>query len=120
MAVQTPVVPPVVPAGNPAYAAVGASDTIPVGSTGKYLLIVKNAGGSADVVVVDDPTSGTGPPGAATPMNPDLSHSVPATTGERHFLLSAERFRDINGNINITHSFQTSVTCIVYGPLNAI
>lgn len=119
MAVHNPVVPPVLPVGNPAYAAVGASDTIPVGTTGKYLLIVKGGAG-ADTMVIDDPTSGTGPAGAVTPGNPDLSHSIPATTGERHFLISAERFRDVNGNINITHSAPTGVTCIVYGPLNAL
>jgi hypothetical protein len=120
MAVQTPVLPVPNPAGAPAYAAVASADTIPVGSGGKYLLIVKNAGGSPDSVVVDDPTSGTGPVGSTTPGNPDLTVSVPATTGERHILLVADRHRDVNGNINITHSFVTSVTCIVYGPLNAL
>ena len=119
MAVQTPVVPSYAPAGAPSYAAVGASDTVPVGATGKYLMIVKNAGGSADSMVVDDPTSQS-PVGSTTPLNPDITVSVPATTGERHVLLDAARLRDVNGNINITHSFTTSVTCIVYGPLNAL
>jgi hypothetical protein len=116
MATISPILPPEAPAGAPAYSAVAASDSFPVAPTGRYLLIVKNAGGSPDVVVVDDPTSGTGPAGAATPMNPDLSHSVPATTGERHFLLNAQRHRNVNGNIDVTHSFITTVTCIMYGP----
>jgi hypothetical protein len=116
MAVQTPVRPPANPAGAPAYAAVAASDTIPVGADGRYLLIVKNAGGSPDTVAVVDPTS-QAPEGASfTGGNPNISHSVPATTGERHFLLDARRHRDVNGNIVVTHSFVTSVTCIVYGP----
>jgi hypothetical protein len=42
--------------------------------------------------------------------------SVPITTGERHILLAASRFRDSTGNIGLTHSFTTSVTCLVYGP----
>jgi hypothetical protein len=117
VATQTPVLPVVNPAGAPSFAAVGASDTIPVNPGGKYLLIVKNAGGSADSVVIDDPTSGTGPAGATTATNPDVTVSVPATTGERHFYLDANRFRDSTGVINLTHSFTTSVTCIVYGPL---
>jgi hypothetical protein len=117
MAVQTPVLPVVNPAGAPAYAAAGSADTIPVSPTGRYLLIIKNAGGSPDSVVIDDPTSGAGPTGATTATNPDVTVSVPATTGERHFLLDANRFRDAAGVINLTHSFTTSVTCIVYGPL---
>lgn len=115
MAVQTPVLPVVSPAGAPAYTAVGASDTIPVNPTGLYLLIVKNAGGTADNVVIDDPTS-VGAVGATGVQNPDVTVTVPITTGERHILLDARRFRDVNGNINLTHSFTTSVTCLVYGP----
>jgi hypothetical protein len=115
VAVQTPVRPVVNPAGAPPYAAVGASDTIPVAPTGKYLLIVKNAGGSPDNMVIDDPTT-PGAVGATAVQNPDVSTTIPATTGERHFELEAQRFRDVNGNINVTHSFTTTVTCIVYGP----
>jgi hypothetical protein len=113
MAVHTPAIPAV--KSTPAPTAVGAADTIPVGSSGRYLVIIKNGGGTPDNVVIDDPTSQS-PPGSTTALNPDLTESVPATTGERHFFLEAARFRDANGNINLTHSFQTSVTCLVYGP----
>ena len=115
MAVQQPVPPVPNPAGAPAYAAVGSADTIPVVPGGKYLLIVKNAGGSADLVEVLDQVT-TNPVGAKTAGDFRISISVPATTGERHFFLDAGRFRDASGNINVTHGFTTTVTCIVYGP----
>jgi hypothetical protein len=82
-------------------------------------MIVKNAGGGADLVEVLDQVT-TNPPGTKTAGDFRLSHSVPATTGERHFLLDATRHRDINGNIQVTHGATASVTCIVYGPLNAL
>lgn len=115
MVTHIPVRPVVSPAGAPAYAAVGASDVIPVAPNARYLLIVKNAGGTPDNVVIDDPTF-VAPVGSTTPGNADVSTTVPATTGERHWELDSNRFRDASGNINLTHSFTTSVTCIVYGP----
>jgi hypothetical protein len=112
----SPVLPPEVPVGNPAYAAVSAADTIsPVDPDALYLAIVKGGSG-ADTVVFDDPTSQVAPAGAVTPGNPDMSHSVPATTGDRHFLLRSRRHRDAAGVINVTHSAPTGVTMIVYGP----
>jgi hypothetical protein len=95
---------------------VGATDTIPVPPTGKVVVVVQNLGGSVDNIVVTDPTSGVGPPGSSTPLVPNVALSCAATTGVRHFELDCQRFRDVNGNITLTHSFQTSVTCIVYGP----
>lgn len=116
MAVQTPVRPPVNPSANPTLTPVGASDTIPVPPTGKVVVIVQNTGGSPDSMVIDDPNSGVGPTGSTTALNPDVTISVPATTGIRHLELDCARFRDASGNINITHSFTTNVSCIVYGP----
>jgi hypothetical protein len=113
VAVQTPVVPAV--KSTPAYAAVGSTDTIPVGPTGRYLLVVKNAGGGADTVTITDAAS-VNPPSAQTPGVFNVQEVVPATTGERHFFLEAQRFRDANGNIAVAHSATASVTCIVYGP----
>jgi hypothetical protein len=118
MAVQTPVRPSVNPAGNPTLNAVGATDTIPVSPGGKYILIVENAGGSIDNMAIVDPTS-QAPAGATfTGGSPNVAHAIAATTGKRHIELDANRFRDATGNITVTHSFQTSVTCIVYGPYN--
>jgi hypothetical protein len=113
MAVQTPVVPAT--KSTPSYAAVGSTDTIPVASGGRYLLIVKNAGGGADTVTITDPTT-QNPPSAQTPGVFNVQESVPATTGERHFFLDASRFRGSDGNIAVAHSATASVTCIVYGP----
>jgi len=116
MAVQTPVRPPVNPSANPTLNAVGATDTIPVPPTGKVLLVIQNAGGSVDNVVVTDPNSGVGPPGSSTPLVANVAFSVAATTGVRHAELDCARFRDSSGNITVSHSFTTTVTCIVYGP----
>jgi hypothetical protein len=112
----SPVLPPEVPAANPAYAAVAAADTIsPVDPDALYLVIIKG-GAASDTVRFDDPTSGTGPAGAETVGNPDLLHAVPATTGDRHFLLRSRRHRDATGVINVTHTAPSGVTMIVYGP----
>jgi hypothetical protein len=101
----------------PTYTAVGATDTF-APSAADYdkamILHVKNAGGSADSVSVDDPNS-LGPAGA-TAYNPDVTVSVPATTGDRLIRLAPVR-RYVNtgtGNVTVTHSFQTSVTAAVF------
>jgi len=112
----SPVLPPEVPVGNPAYAAVSAADTIsPVDPDALYLVIIKG-GSSADSVRFDDPTSQVAPAGAEVAGNPDILHSVPATTGDRHFLLRSRRHRDATGVINVTHAAAAGVTMIVYGP----
>jgi hypothetical protein len=77
-------------------------------------VLLKGGAGADTAVVVDAAT--TSPPGSVTPGVFNLSHSVPATPSDRHFFVEAQRFRDVNGNIVITHSAPTGVTCLVYGP----
>jgi hypothetical protein len=97
--------------------AVSASDTFPVQQGGKYVLVVRNGGGSPDTVVVDDPNTAL-PTGAAPSSTfADISKSVVNAT-EQAFLIDANRHRDpVTGLVTVTHSFITTVTAVVYGPL---
>jgi hypothetical protein len=89
--------------------AVSASDTIAqaaIGPRGAYLLIT-NAGGSPDSVVVVD--------GSLTPAgnaSANLTNSVAAGTSEVMFIPSSA-VNSATGLITVTHSFITTVTCIV-------
>jgi hypothetical protein len=103
---------PTVAGINPTYSAVSASDTFAMASGHSYLLHVKNAGGSPDVVVIDDPISQD--PGAAVAFNPDASISV-TNAQERFIKISPARFKNAaTGLCTITNSFTTSVTCAVF------
>ena len=113
LAVQTPTA----VGGNLTYTSV--SDGIiafPAASGQRYLLLLRNTGGSTSVPTIDDPTSAT--PVGATAFNPDLvGATVPITTGATFQLLDANRFRDASsGNINATLTNATSVTAAVVGP----
>jgi hypothetical protein len=89
---------------TPSYGAVSASDTV-VPDSGSFL-IVKNAGGSPDSCVVVTPGTTFGQ------SNPDVTVSVPATTGERWIGPIVPELADpTTGLVTITHSFTTSVTC---------
>lgn len=88
---------------QPVYGAVAASDTVTPG--GILMLHVKNAGGSADNVVVVVPGTLYGQ--AIT----DVPVTVPATTGDRMIFLPNELADPATGLITVTHSFTTSVTC---------
>lgn len=114
MATITPVLPGYAKAHTPT--AVGASDVIPVAVTGKYLLIVRNGGGTVDNVSIDDPNTPLPPGAAANATFADVIGTVPITTGEMSWTLDAGRFRDGAGNINLTHSFTTTVTAVCIGP----
>jgi|SRR5262245_9782273 len=80
-----------------------------------YMLRFANASGGSLNAVLDDPTSGTGPPGATTPTNPDVTITVPAGT-QRAYVAASDRFADANGWINMTYTGVTSFTCEIYGP----
>jgi len=114
--VATYTVQSIVEAGlNPTYVAVGASDTFTPAAGDEnrvHILHVKNAGGTQDVVAVDDPNSVS--PAGATTFNPDLSVTVPVTTGDRLIRIPLPRCRQSNGTVSITHSFTTSVTAAVF------
>ena len=76
---------------------------------GRVVLIVKNTSGSAVTVTIDDPNSQA--PVGSVAFNPDITVSVPATTGERWigpFLPS--RFNDVNGDVNLAFSATAGVT----------
>lgn len=101
---------------TPSYTAVGATDTFTpaAGTEGHtFLLHVKNAGGTQDVVAVDDPNSVS--PAGAQAFNPDLSVTVPVTTGDKMIRVPGTRFRNAGtGVITVTHTFTTSVTAAVF------
>lgn len=94
-----------------------ASDTIPVQAGGRYLMITRNSTATPLVTTVDDPNS-AGPTGAQA-FNPDVQVTTPITTGVRHTLLDAARFRDpVSGNIALTSTgFAAGTTIEVSGPL---
>lgn len=79
------------------------------------LLRFTNTGGSPVTVTMDDPTSVT--PVAATAFNPDIGVAVPATTGERVFMIpDVTRFTDPStGRVNWTYSGALTGRCEVYG-----
>lgn len=95
--------------------AAGAADTFAAPSGGNYLLWIANANASPTSVVIADSTSQS-PPGA-TAFNAAVTVSVPATTGVRVMKISADRFRDANGNVNLTFTPNASVTYAILGPL---
>lgn len=106
---------PTLTAAAPILNVAGASDTFAAPTGGNYLLWVVNANAAPCSVVIDDPTS-VGPAGN-TAFNPDVTVSVPATTGVRVMKISADRFKDANGNVGITFTPNASVTYAILGPL---
>lgn len=89
---------------TPSYGAVAASDTLVPDDRG--FLIVKNASGTQDNCVVVVPGTSFGQ------ANPDVTVTVPITTGERWIGPMTSSLADpTTGLITITHSQTTSVTC---------
>lgn len=97
----------VVPSTTPTYSAVSASDTI-AGADDRTVLIVRNAGGTADNVGVVIP--GNTEFGLAAP---DIAVTVPITTGERWIPITSKMADPATGLVTVTHSFTTTVTCAV-------
>ena len=87
--------------------AVAATDTI-TADPGGLILEVINGGGSPDTVTVQDP--GFTPAGTAS-LGGGQSVSVAAAT-RREFRLGPQ-FANSSGVITVTHSFTTSVTCVL-------
>lgn len=95
---------PVITGTTPSYVAASASDTLKH-TTDNSFLIVRNAGGSPDTVVVVIPGSKYGQ------ATPDVSVTVPATTGERWIgPFKSDMVDPTSKVITVTHSFTTSVT----------
>lgn len=100
---------------TPTPTALTAADTIPVSTTGLYIIVVRNTTASILTVTVDDPTS-QAPEGSAG-FNPDVAVTVPITTGEKLIRLRASRFRDASGNINLANTNPAAgTTAYVIGP----
>jgi hypothetical protein len=93
---------------QPTYAAAaGGGDKVAPGPS--VFLHVKNTGGSACTVTIDDPTSLS--PSGATTFNPDLAVTVPATTGDRFIGPITERFLNpADGLAAITYNQVAGVT----------
>lgn len=108
MAALTSTVPTAV--GTPYTAtAVSASDTIAatqLGSLGAYLLVI-NGGGSPDTVAISD--GGLTPAGNAGTAS---GGSVTNATSEA-FYISPRAVNPTTGLVTVTHSFTTSVTCVL-------
>jgi hypothetical protein len=86
---------------------VSSSDTIAQGDLGQLgaVLVVINAGGSADTVTISD--AGRSPAGnAATPA----TVTVPAASA-RTIYINPRSVDPVTGVVTVTHSFTTSVTC---------
>ena len=89
---------------TPSYGAVANPDTVVPDARG--FLIVKNASGTPDSAVVVVPGAMYGQ------NNPDVTVSVPATTGERWIGPMVPELADpATGLITITHTQTASVTC---------
>jgi hypothetical protein len=90
-------------------AAVSASDTISaanLGQRGAYLVVI-NGGGSSDTVTVQD-ASLTPAGNAAT----NLTNAVANATSEVMYI-SPSTVNPSTGVTTVTHSFTTSVTCVL-------
>lgn len=90
-------------------AAVAASDTISAAILGTLgaILVVFNAGGSPDTVAISD--SGLTPAGST---GASTGGSVTNATS-KSFYISPKQVDFATGLVTITHSFTTTVTCIV-------
>lgn len=89
---------------TPTYGAVASSDTVVPDS--RAFLIVKNTSGTVDSVVVVTPGQTFGQ------NNPDVTVTVPITTGERWIGPMVPELADpTTGFITITHTQTGSVTC---------
>lgn len=91
-----------------------ASDQIPCSAYKAVLLVVRTGGTNTYAATIDDPTS-QGPAGA-TAYNPDLATGTVPISTVRVFRLETARFKDANGNINLTSSSTfTGTTLEAYG-----
>lgn len=94
------------------YAASGGGDSFPAVEAGQYLIHVVDANASSAVLTVDDPNSVT--PEGATAWNPDAVLTTLTATSRLFNLKDATRFRDANGNVNLSWSVTATVTFMVY------
>jgi len=90
---------------QPTYSAVASSDVFP--NDGKTVIYIKNGGGSPDTVGID----------SARPCDQGFDHdgggSVTNATEKVFGPFEPARFNNSNGQVTVTNSFLTSVTCAV-------
>jgi len=89
----------------PTYTAVASSDVF--ANDGRTVIYIKNGGGSSDVVAIDSLT--------ACNQGGDHDGGSTITAGtERCFgPFDPSRFNNSNGQVTVTNSFLTTVTCAV-------
>lgn len=97
--------------------AVSASDTFPVLPSGKYVIVIINAGGSPDNITIDDPTTPVPLGGPASSTFADITQTVTNAT-TKAFMIEAAR-HGAGGLVTVTNSFITTVTAYVLGPFAA-
>lgn len=98
-----------------AAAAGGLADRFAASRGRNYMIRTANTDASPHTLTVDDPTS-VGAPGATTPQNPDVAIVV-TNAQQRVYMVSADRFADANGWVNLAWSSATGMSIEVYGPL---
>lgn len=115
MTALTNINPPVlVPGAQPTTNTLTAGpDTIPVQSTGRYLLRFNNTGGAPITWTIDDPVSTN--PGNAKSFDPDVDIVV-TNAQARAVTLDVARWRNAAGNITITPSGAPTATLEIHGP----
>lgn len=93
-----------------------AADVIVPGPYSFILLVVRTGGTNTYSGTIDDPTSQAPAGTLAGAFNPDIvTGTIPINT-TKAFLLPASRFKDSNGNINITSSSTFAGTTVeAYG-----
>jgi hypothetical protein len=89
----------------PTYSAVASSDVF--ANDGRTVIYVKNAGGSPDTVAIDSLVA------CNQGSDHDGGGSVTNGTEKCFGPFDPTRFNNSNGQVTITHSFLTSVTCAV-------
>ena len=89
----------------PTYSAVASSDVF--ANDGRTVIYIKNGGGSPDVVAIDSLTA------CNQGSDHDGGSSVTNATEKCFGPFDPSRFNNSNGQVTVTNSFLTSVTCAV-------
>lgn len=99
MATITPVSPAVAGTVSTTQALTSGADVIPASAYNLIFLILRSVSTGTPTTTIDDPTSQT--PSGAQAFNPDVQVTLTAAQ-TKIVRLDCGRFRDVNGNINIT------------------
>lgn len=92
-----------------------AADSIPCSAYRWVLLVVRTGATNTYLGTIDDPTS-QAPSGTGVTFNADVTTGTVPISTVKSIRLDCARFRDVNGNINITSSSTfTGTTLEAYG-----